>query len=69
VLYSTARRLIWVYGHHVGKTETASVVPADFALPHADTAVLITARSLETLPMSCFDESTVPHRARLPLCH
>ena len=37
-----------VCGRHVGKTETASVVPADYALTHADADVLIAARFQET---------------------
>jgi hypothetical protein len=37
-----------VCGRHVGKTETANVVPADYALTHADADVLIAARFQET---------------------
>lgn len=48
MLDSDARRLTWVCGRHVGKTETASVVPADYALTHADADVLIAARFQET---------------------
>lgn len=48
VLDADARRVTWVTGRQVGKTETASVVPADYALTHSDTDVLICARLQET---------------------
>jgi hypothetical protein len=48
VLDAAAKRVLWVCGRQVGKTETASVIPADYALTHADEDVMIAARFQET---------------------
>lgn len=48
VLDAEAPRKLWVCGRQVGKTETASVVPADHALMNPGEDVLIAAKFQET---------------------
>ena len=48
ILDSDTKETIVVCGRQVGKTETASVIPADFALTHAGEDVMIAARFQET---------------------
>ena len=45
---SDACEVTWVCGRQVGKTKTASLIPADYALTHAGEDVLICARYQET---------------------
>lgn len=48
LLDAPEREVIAVCGRQVGKTETVSVIPADYALTHPDADVLIGARFQET---------------------
>ena len=48
VLDAEANRVLWVCGRQVGKTETASAVPADHALTRPGEDVLIAAKFQET---------------------
>lgn len=48
VLDSPYRRIVWVCGRQVGKTETAGVIPADWVLTHPGEDALIAAEYQET---------------------